>query len=81
MSYENAYTELMEYLEPNEIVEAIVFGAWGWRSSPTNDDDWEPGYCEPDPTPVPFDMRGKILSFCRKNTPPFRAGMNCGTIK
>ena len=47
----NAYQELKEMLNENEVVEAIVFGNWGWG-----------GYMEPEPPPVPMDKKGKILS-------------------
>ena len=65
MSYNesnNAYDDLMDYLDPDETVEALVFGAWGWGCRPNDNSEWEPGHGEPDPTPVPFDMRGKVLS-------------------
>lgn len=26
----NAYNDLIEYLEENEVLEHIVFGSWGW---------------------------------------------------
>jgi hypothetical protein len=57
----SAYSELMEYLEPEEVVESIVFGAWGWGSKPYNGEAWELGYGEPEPPPVPFDKRGKLM--------------------
>jgi hypothetical protein len=58
----SAYSELLEFLEPDESVEAIVFGAWGWGSAPRDGQPWEGGYGEPDPPPVPFDMRGRVLT-------------------
>jgi hypothetical protein len=53
----NAYQELSAFLEADEQVEALVFGNWGWDSG-----DDEPGYGEPSPPPVPFDMRRKVLT-------------------
>lgn len=47
----SAYTDIQEYLRDEEIVEAIVFGKYGWS-----------GYDEPDIPPVPVDKRGVILS-------------------
>ena len=41
----NAYTDLLGFLEEGELVEAIVFGPWGWN-----------GYEEPDPVPVPHEL-------------------------
>src|SRR5690554_149073 len=57
-----AYDELLEFLNDGEQVEAIVFGPWGWGNAPASDEAWERGYGEPDDVPVPFDMRGKVLS-------------------
>jgi len=61
----SAYSELVEYLEPGETVEAIIFGPWGWGSAPSDGKSWDSGYSEPDPTPVPFDLRGKVLTLER----------------
>ncbi len=49
---DNAISELEEFLNDGEFVEAVVFGAWGWG-----------GYGEPDPPPVPVDRQGVVLSF------------------
>lgn len=58
----NAHEELLDYLIPGEDVEAIVFGPWGWGYAPDDPTQpWDPGYEEPDPPPVPFDLRGKLL--------------------
>jgi hypothetical protein len=57
-----AYDELIAYLSDGEVVHAVVFGAWGWSSTPQPGAPWEPGYNEPDPPPVPFDKRGVVLS-------------------
>jgi hypothetical protein len=63
----NAYTDLMAYLEPEETVEAVVFGNWGGyeynepQSTPVG--NWgEYGYDEPQPQPIPNDKKGVILS-------------------
>ena len=58
----NAYTELMDSLEDGEIVECLVFGAWGWESSPDGDEDWQTGCGEPENSHVPFKLRGKQLT-------------------
>ena len=46
---ENAYEELIEFLDDDEDVEAIVFGEFGWG-----------GYC--DPKVIPSDKQGVLLS-------------------
>jgi hypothetical protein len=46
----NAYKELMKEVDGEEIV-AIVFGDWGWS-----------GFGEPEPNPIPKEMRGKVLT-------------------
>ena len=58
----NAYEELQAFLHDGETVESIVFGAWGWGSEPGEGGEWGLGYGEPDPPPVPFDIRGKLLT-------------------
>lgn len=58
----SAITELKEFLDEGETVEAIVFGAWGWGSGPGKDGVWEKGYGEPEDVPVPFDKRGVLLT-------------------
>lgn len=59
----NAYQELKELFEPGEHLVAVVFGPWGWGGPPPHPEDpWKPGYDEPDPPPVPFALRGKVLS-------------------
>lgn len=50
-SESNAYSELMEYLNKDELVEAIIFGEWGWE-----------GYNEPTPNIVNHNLFGEILS-------------------
>ena len=57
----NAINDLHEYLNEGETVECIVFGAWGWGDAPNEGGSWEPGYDEPEPPPVPFELRGKTL--------------------
>lgn len=59
----SAETELLEYLGPDETVEAVVFGPWGWGSAPRDGGPWEPGYSEPEPPAVPFDRRGVVLTW------------------
>jgi len=68
----NAYDDLVSKLEEGETVEAIVFGAWGWGSAPSEGQNWEPGYNEPTYPPVPFDKRGVILTL--DEAKPFMAG-------
>ena len=47
----SAYKELIEFLQDGEVVEGIVFGAWGWD-----------GYSEPMPAPVPVDVRSRLMT-------------------
>jgi hypothetical protein len=47
----NAYEELIKELQPDETVEAIVFGDWGWE-----------GYAEPKDKPVSECKKGIILT-------------------
>jgi len=54
----SAIEELREFLGEGEKVEALCFGEWGWGSHITG----QLGYGEPDPPPVPFDLRGKLLT-------------------
>lgn len=65
MTENNALEQLKAFLDKGEKVESIVFGAWGWGSAPDEGKEWDPGYGEPEPTPVPFEQRGKILSWKR----------------
>lgn len=58
----SAASELREYLNEGEEVEAIVFGAWGWGQDPEPGKSWESGYAEPEPPPVPYDKRGVVLT-------------------
>ena len=51
MKKKTAYSEIMERLEEGEIIEAIIFGNWGWD-----------GFDEPSPPPVPEKMRRKVLT-------------------
>lgn len=67
----SAIDELNEFLKDGEKVEAIVFGAWGWGSDAK---EWELGYGEPNPPPVPFDKRGKLLSL--KEAEPYMKSWN-----
>lgn len=46
----NAYTQLIEYLTKDEIIECVQFGKYGWD-----------GYNEPEPPIIPTDIIGKIL--------------------
>ena len=57
---QNAYDDLMECLKPGEVVEAIVFGPFGW-----GDDEDEPGQAYAEDRirgPIPKDKRGKLLT-------------------
>lgn len=58
----SAYSELVEILEDGEVVEAIVFGAWGRGDGPADGGEWKAGYGEPTPPPVPFEKRGIRLT-------------------
>ena len=48
----SASNNLRDYLDVGETVEAIVFGAWGWG-----------GFEEPEPSHVPVEKRGVVLSW------------------
>lgn len=63
----NAYKDLMKCLDEDEIIEAIVFGEWGWGD-----------YREPVEKPVPKDKQGVILTI--KEAKPMMAGWTyfCG---
>lgn len=69
----DAYDDIADELQEGEVVEAIVFGAWGWGSLP-HDDNAAPtlGYDEPDPPPVPFEQRKRILTL--EEARPFMKG-------
>lgn len=60
----SAFQELQEFLNENEIVESIVFGAFGWGEEPQSDNDkWEFGFHEKVlEQPIPFELRGKLLT-------------------
>ena len=58
----NAFDELTKELHEGESIEAIVFGAWGWGRVPKQNESWQPAHDEPEPPPVPFDRRGKLLT-------------------
>ncbi len=47
----NAYENLKETLEKDEVIEGISFGGWGWG-----------GYRESNPPLVPKDKQGVVLS-------------------
>jgi hypothetical protein len=55
----NAWNDLQEYLDEGEEVTNIVFGNWGWAHA---DNEYIKGFEEPDPPPVPPDMRAKVLT-------------------
>lgn len=57
-----AYSDLVEALEDGEVVEALMFGPWGWGVAPREGNKWELGYDEPEPAPVPFEKRGVVLT-------------------
>lgn len=56
--FKSAYEELLEFLRPDETVEAIVFGDFGWSGFAPG----ELGYDEQDPPPVPFDKRRIVMT-------------------
>ena len=58
----SAWTDLQGELQEGEVVEVIVFGPWGWGIPPRDNENWEPGFLEPDETPIPFNMRGQMLT-------------------
>lgn len=59
----NAYEELLNHLNENEKVETIIFGSFGWGGIPDKNEGWEMGYGEDLLNkPIPFELRGKILS-------------------
>ena len=60
----NAYSELLAYLEPGEVVEAIVFGAFGWGSWDEDDEGSNAmGYQEDMLKEfIPWNKRGKLLT-------------------
>jgi hypothetical protein len=66
---ENAWEDLEKALEPGETVEALVFGNWGWSYE---DKPAAGAYGEPDPPPVPVEMRAKVLT--PDEAKPFMAG-------
>ena len=49
----NAYEQLIKFLRPNENVEAIVFGPWGWGCDEI--DELVDG-------PIPSDKQGLVMS-------------------
>ena len=57
----NAYEELRVYLNVDEMVEALVFGPWGWD-----------GYEELEPQSVPPEKRGIVLKL--KEAEPLMKG-------
>lgn len=69
----NVYDELVSYLQSNETVEQIVFGRW-W-ADPNIDKIktvWALAQGEPNPPPVPYSARGRILTL--KEAKPFMEG-------
>ena len=58
----SAYGDLMDFLNEGEAVEAIVFGPWGWGTAPDEGGEWERDYHEPENIPVPFSVRGRVLT-------------------
>jgi len=51
----SAISDLQEFLLPDEKIEGIVFGEWGY--------DGQSYFDEPNPPPVPKDKRGIVLTF------------------
>jgi hypothetical protein len=47
----NALKDLTKFLEDGEVVEALVFGTWGWDN-----------YNAPAPNPVPKERQGQLLT-------------------
>lgn len=59
----NAWDDLQKYLNPAEKVESVIFGPWGWGRAPyKTEQEWELGFFEPDPPPIPFDKRGILMT-------------------
>ena len=71
----NAYENIVELLEPGEILESVVFGAYGDNASPGVGERWKLEYGEPDPPPVPFDKRGVVLPI--KQAKQYMQGWSC----
>lgn len=69
----DAASELLSHLLPYEIVEAVMFGAYGWGDAPQfPGEEWEPYGDEEDPPCVPFDRRGVPLTW--DEAEPFMRG-------
>lgn len=61
----SAASELLEFLLPDEKIEAVVFGAYSSGLVPRPGEQWKLSYREPSPLPVPFELRGKVLTWRR----------------
>lgn len=79
----SAYDDIISILEEGESVEGIVFGPFGWGRVPQDGETWDYGYGEPgeetgEEPPVPFDMRGKVLTL--EEARPYMQGWSfyCG---
>lgn len=57
----SAYEDIVNTLNEGEEVKGIVFGPWGWGSE-RDIEKGVPGYGEPDDPPVPYNMRGVLLT-------------------
>jgi hypothetical protein len=63
-SERTAEQDLLDELQSDEVIEGIVFGAWGWGYAPEDDQQWQwEEYSEPFPPPVPFEKRGIVLTW------------------
>ncbi|MEM9286779.1 MAG: hypothetical protein AAGA36_00425 [Pseudomonadota bacterium] len=58
----NACEELEDALEPDEHVEAVIFGTWGWSYMPANGEEFSAGYGEKQPI-LPLENRLTLLSW------------------
>ena len=63
----SAYDEILKMLEEGEKVEGIVFGPFSWGGVPKDGEQWDYGCDEPgeetgEEPPVPFHLRGKVLT-------------------
>ena len=61
------YKQLLEELEKDEKVEAIIFGKWGWD-----------GYDEPEPHPLNHKLIGKVLTLEKAKPILEKVDLYCG---
>lgn len=64
MMSENAWSDLLRELLPEEEVEAVVFGPWGWdgHGEPGGDDEDDPEGRQGGLGPVSRELYGKVLT-------------------